>query len=300
SGLAFVVVQHLDPTYKGMIVELLQRAATIPVVQIEDGMKVEPEHVYVIPPNCDLSMLHGVLYLLEPAAPRGLRLPIDFFFRALADDQQALSIGVILSGMGSDGMLGLRAIKEKAGAVFVQTPASAKFDGMPRSAVDDGQADVVADAAELPGRILGYLQHLPTLEAPLPPRRRTPTRAGWRRCWCCCAHAPAMTSRTTRRARSTAASSAAWGCTSSPTSATMSVTCATTHRKPSSCSRNCSSVSPASSATPRSGSSCAPKSCRRCSPPIPRAPCCERGQRAVRPARRPTRSPSSSARCSRS
>ena len=164
SGLAYVVVQHLDPNYKGMIVELLQRAAAIPVAQAEDGMKVEPDHVYVIPPNCDLSILHGVLYLLEPAAPRGLRLPIDFFFRALADDLQARSIGVILSGMGSDGMLGLRAIKEKAGAVFVQAPASAKFDGMPRSAVDDGQADVVASATELPARIMSYLQHLPTLD----------------------------------------------------------------------------------------------------------------------------------------
>lgn len=170
SGLAFVVVQHLDPTYKGMIVELLQRATAIPVTQAEDGMQVAPDHVYVIPPNRDLSILHGVLYLLEPAAPRGLRLPIDFFFHALADDQQALSIGVILSGMGSDGMLGLRAIKEKAGAVFVQTPASAKFDGMPRSAVDDGQADVVASAAELPGCILNYIQHLPTLGTPLAPQ----------------------------------------------------------------------------------------------------------------------------------
>src|SRR5690606_730619 len=109
---------------------------------------------------------------------RGLRLPIDFFFRALADDQQALSIGVILSGMGSDGMLGLRAIKEKAGAVFVQTPASAKFDGMPRSAVDDGQADVVADAAALPGRNLGYLRHLPPLEAPLAPKEADTNQSG--------------------------------------------------------------------------------------------------------------------------
>ena len=178
TGLAYVVVQHLDPTHKGMIVELLQRATTLPVTQVEDGVRVAPDHVYVIPPNRDLSILHGALYLLEPAAPRGLRLPIDFFFRALADDQQALSIGVILSGMGSDGMLGLRAIKEKAGAVFVQTPASAKFDGMPRSAVDDGQADVVADAAELPGRILGYLQHLPTLDAPLAPKATDTNQSG--------------------------------------------------------------------------------------------------------------------------
>jgi two-component system CheB/CheR fusion protein len=169
-GLAFVVVQHLDPTYKGMIVELLQRSTAMPVAQIADGMKIEPDHVYVIPPNRDVSVLHGVLYLLEPTAPRGLRLPIDYFLHSLADDQQERSIGVILSGMGSDGTLGLRAIKEKAGAVFVQTPASAKFDGMPRSAIEAGLADVVATAEELPGRILSYLQHLPTLASPPGPK----------------------------------------------------------------------------------------------------------------------------------
>jgi two-component system, chemotaxis family, CheB/CheR fusion protein len=146
SGMAFVIVQHLDPTHKGIMVELLQRATRMPVVQVRDRQKVAPDRVYVIPPNKDMSILHGVLHLLEPAAPRGLRLPIDFFFRSLADDCQARSIGVILSGMGSDGTLGLRAIKEKAGVVFVQAPASAKFDGMPRSAIDAGLADVVAPA----------------------------------------------------------------------------------------------------------------------------------------------------------
>src|ERR1700692_96891 len=134
-GLGFVVVQHLDPTHKGILVELLQRNTPMQVVQIKDRMKIEPDHVYVIPPNKDLSILHGVLHLLAPAAPRGLRLPIDFFFRSLAADRQERSIGAILSGMGSDGTLGLRAIKEKAGAVFVQTPASAKFDSMPRMAI---------------------------------------------------------------------------------------------------------------------------------------------------------------------
>ena len=145
-GLTFVVVQHLDPTHKGIMVELLQRATAMQVLQIKDRMKVVPDRVYVIPPNHDLSILHDVLHLLEPAAPRGLRLPIDFFLRALAADQQERSIGVILSGMGSDGTLGLCAIKEKAGAVFVQTPASAKFDSMPGSAVDAGLADVAAPA----------------------------------------------------------------------------------------------------------------------------------------------------------
>ncbi|MDD5723857.1 MAG: chemotaxis protein CheB [Syntrophales bacterium] len=166
SGMAFVIVQHLDPTHKGIMAELLQRSTPMPVVQIRDRMKVEPECVYIIPPNRDLSLLHGVLHLLDPEAPRGLRLPIDFFFRSLADDLQDKSIGVILSGMGSDGTLGLRAMKEKAGVVFVQEPASAKFDSMPRSAIDAGLADVVAPAGELPGRIIAYLRHDPFIDRP--------------------------------------------------------------------------------------------------------------------------------------
>ena len=165
SGLAFVVVQHLDPTHRGIMVELLQRCTPLPVRQITDRMTVEPDHVYVIPPNRDLSILHGVLYLLEPAAPRGLRLPIDFFLRSLAADRQQRSIGVILSGMGSDGTLGLRAIKEVAGAVFVQSPASAKFDGMPRSAIGTGLADRVAAAEDLAGQIVAYLRHVPLFTA---------------------------------------------------------------------------------------------------------------------------------------
>lgn len=164
-GMAFVVVQHLDPTHKGILVELLQRATSMPVAQITDRMKVKPDHVYVIPPNRDLSLLHGVLHLLEPDQPRGLRLPIDSFLRSLAEDQQEQSIGVILSGMGSDGTLGLRSIKEKAGAVFVQALASAKFDGMPRSAINAGLADIVAPAEELACRIIAYLQHIPLLIA---------------------------------------------------------------------------------------------------------------------------------------
>ena len=164
SGVAFVIVQHLDPTHKGIMAELLQRATPMSVAQIKDRMKVKPDCVYVIPPNRDLSILHRVLHLLDPTAPRGLRLPIDFFFRSLADDLQDKSIGVILSGMGSDGTLGLRAMKEKAGVVFVQALASAKFDGMPRSAIDSGLADVVAPVEELPGRIMAYLKHVPLID----------------------------------------------------------------------------------------------------------------------------------------
>jgi chemotaxis methyl-accepting protein methylase len=161
SGMAFIIVQHLDPDYKGFMPELLQRITRMAVYQVTDNMEVRPDCVYVIPPNKDLSLLHGNLYLLAPVKPRGMRLPIDFFFRSLAEDLQGKSIGVILSGMGSDGTLGLRAIKEKAGLVVVQDPASAKFDGMPRSAIDAGLADIVAPAEVLPEKIGKYLSHVP-------------------------------------------------------------------------------------------------------------------------------------------
>jgi two-component system CheB/CheR fusion protein len=163
SGMAFVIVQHLDPTRKGIMPQLLQRATSMRVVQVKDRTRVEPDGVYVIPPNKDMTILHGVLHLLEPVMARGLRLPIDFFLRSLAQDQREHSIGVILSGMGSDGTLGLRAIKEKAGVALVQEPATAKFDSMPRSAIDAGLADIVAPVEELPGKILAYLQRTPLI-----------------------------------------------------------------------------------------------------------------------------------------
>src|ERR1035438_1686656 len=121
SGMAFVIVQHLDPTHKGVMPELLQRATSMKVIQVKDRTKVRPDCVYVIPPNKDMSILHGVLHLFEPVAPRGLRLPIDYFLRSLAQDQEGRSIGVILSGMGYDGTLGLRGLQEKAGAVLVRS-----------------------------------------------------------------------------------------------------------------------------------------------------------------------------------
>ena len=129
TGMAFVLVQHLEPTHKGMMPELLGRKTKMQVVQVQDGMQVQPNCVYVIPPNADLAILHGKLQVLEPAAPRGLRTPIDFFFRHLAADQKEKAIGIILSGMGSDGALGLRAIKEHLGLVMVQDPASANHIG---------------------------------------------------------------------------------------------------------------------------------------------------------------------------
>ena len=163
SGMAFVIVQHLDPTHQGIMPELLQRSTKMTVVQVKDRMKVEPNRVYVIPPNKDMSLLHGVLHLFVPASPRGLRLPIDFFFRSLAADQQERSIGLILSGMGTDGTLGIKAIKDVSGLVLVQNPEEAKFDGMPRSAIDTALVDVVALASELCGRIIACLDRAPQL-----------------------------------------------------------------------------------------------------------------------------------------
>ena len=159
NNAAFVVIQHLDPTKQALLAELLQRITPMPVVQAGDSMKVKPNCVYVIPPNKDLSILHGKLYLLDPAAPRGLRLPIDFFFQSLADDRHEQAVAVILSGMGSDGTLGLRAIKKNGGLTLVQTPESAKFDAMPLSAINAGLADIVATPQELWNRILSYLNH---------------------------------------------------------------------------------------------------------------------------------------------
>jgi two-component system, chemotaxis family, CheB/CheR fusion protein len=166
SGMAYVVVQHLDPTHSGMLVELLRRASPLSIEEVTDGVLVEPDHVYVIPPNKDLSLSRGKLYLFPQPGPPGVHLSIDFFFRSLADDLQERSVGVILSGMGSDGTLGLRAIKEKAGACFVQALSSAKFEGMPGSAIAAGLADVVAPVEELPSRILEYLHHAPHINRP--------------------------------------------------------------------------------------------------------------------------------------
>lgn len=163
SGMAFVIVQHLDPTHAGILPELLQRVTVLQVLQVRDRMRVKANSVYVIPPNKDLSILHGVLHLFEPTVRRGLRLPIDFFLRSLAEDRQDKSAGVILSGMGSDGTMGLRAIREKAGVVLVQDPACAKFDSMPRSAIDAGLADLVAPAEDLPGKIVEYFRNAHTI-----------------------------------------------------------------------------------------------------------------------------------------
>lgn len=158
-GMAFVIIQHLSPTHVGNLPELLQRSTTMKVTQVDSTTKVQPDHVYVIPPNKDMSISKRTLCLHDPEAEtkHGLRLPIDFFFHSLAEDAAEQSIGVILSGMGSDGCKGLAAIKEQGGLTLAQEPSSAKFDSMPKSAIDAGLVDIVASAEELPARIIDFL-----------------------------------------------------------------------------------------------------------------------------------------------
>ncbi|HSM69015.1 MAG TPA: chemotaxis protein CheB, partial [Xanthomonadales bacterium] len=130
SGMAYVVVQHLDPTQKALLAELLQRATAMAVHEAEHEMQVEPDCVYVIPPNSELSVVHGKLNLATPDAPRGLRLPINVLFSSLARDQGERSVAVVLSGMGAEGTLGLQAIKAVGGLTALQQPDTAQFDAM--------------------------------------------------------------------------------------------------------------------------------------------------------------------------
>ncbi|MDF1570146.1 MAG: chemotaxis protein CheB [Bacteroidales bacterium] len=167
SNMAYVIIQHLDPTQKGMLPELLQRVSGMKVFLVEDRMIVKPDCVYVIPPNKSMSIYKGALHLFEPVEARGLRLPVDFFLRSLADDQTEYAVGIILSGMGSDGSSGIRAIKEKNGIVLVQEPETARFDSMPRNAIDSGLVDIVAPPDKLPFELINFLKHLPVVKSNL-------------------------------------------------------------------------------------------------------------------------------------
>ena len=159
SGIAFVVVQHLDPTAHSSMPEILSRFTKMPAKVVSNGLKVEPNSIYLIPPNKSMSIQAGALYLEEPVHPPGLKLPIDFFFRSLAKEKGPDAVCVILSGTGSDGTLGLRAIKEGQGTVLVQDPESAKYDGMPRSAIDTGLADFVLKPDKMPEKIIQFHKH---------------------------------------------------------------------------------------------------------------------------------------------
>jgi len=156
SGMAFVIVQHLDPTHKSILGDLVTRYTRMNVVAVEDGMHVSPNWVYIIPPDRDMAVLGGRLHLMAPEAPRGQRHPINFFFRSLAQDQRDRAIGVVLSGTGTDGTLGLRSIKGEGGTLLVEEPGTAKYDGMPRSAIATGLVDFVLPAEKIPGQLMAF------------------------------------------------------------------------------------------------------------------------------------------------
>ena len=156
SGMAFIVVTHLDPNHVSIMPELIQKSTRMKLFQAEDGMVVEPDHVYVAPANRDLALLHGIIQLIEPLEPHGFRLPIDFFFKSLSADLGEKAICIILSGMASDGTEGLKVVKSELGMVMVQDPLSAKFDGMPSSAIKTGLADYILPPEDMPGRLMKY------------------------------------------------------------------------------------------------------------------------------------------------
>jgi two-component system CheB/CheR fusion protein len=156
SGMAFIIVSHLDPKHISIMPELIQKSTKMKLFQAEDGMVVKPNHVYVTPPNRDLALLHGAIQLIEPTEPHGFRLPIDFFFKSLSADLGEKAVCIILSGMASDGTAGLKTVKSELGMVMVQDPKSAKFDGMPTSAIQTGLADYILPPEEMPEQLIKY------------------------------------------------------------------------------------------------------------------------------------------------
>jgi len=158
-GMAFVLVQHLAPDHKSILTDLIRRYTRMQVFEVEDGMVVRPNCIYIIPPNRGMAFFNGTLQLMEPSMPRGQRLPIDFFFCSLAQDQHERAICIVLSGTGSDGTLGVRAIKGEGGMVMAQNPATTEYDGMPRSAIGTGLVDYELPPAEMPAQLIAYVAH---------------------------------------------------------------------------------------------------------------------------------------------
>ena len=159
SGMAYVLIQHLDPTHESLMVDLLGRYTAMKVVQILNNMPVEPDRIHIIPPNTSVTIKNGVLLLSKPVERRGLRLPVDYFLEALAEDQRENAIGIILSGTGSDGTLGIKEIKAYGGLVVVQDPETAQYDGMPRSAISTGLVDYVLPVEQISSALVSYIKH---------------------------------------------------------------------------------------------------------------------------------------------
>ncbi len=158
TGMAFIVVQHLSPDHKSLMVELLSKRTRMRVKRAENNELIAADTIYLIPPKRNLTIFHGRI-LLQEQQGHGINLPIDIFLRSLAEDQEDRAVGIILSGTGSDGVHGIRAIKEAGGLVMVQDPATAKFDGMPNSAIGTGVADFVLDPRDMARTLGNYGKH---------------------------------------------------------------------------------------------------------------------------------------------
>jgi two-component system CheB/CheR fusion protein len=168
NGMAFVVVSHQHAGHVSLLPSLLRRCTAMSVVEATDGMEVEVNRVYLAPGGTNLAILHGTLHLMEPASQERVPLPIDYFLRSLAEDRKQGAIGIVLSGTGTDGTLGLRAIKAESGMTIAQEPQSAKYQGMPRSAITAGVVDVVQPADRMSESLLGYARNLTRPTLPLP------------------------------------------------------------------------------------------------------------------------------------
>ena len=156
NGMAFILVQHLDPTHESLMPELLSHHTSMTVMQATDGMPLEPNHLYIIPPGSYLSVSKGALHLSKPEAPHGARLPFDYLLHSLAEEYGERAICLVLSGTGADGSLGLKTVKEKGGLVIAQEPTEAAFDGMPRSAILTGAVDLVLLLASIPDTLVKF------------------------------------------------------------------------------------------------------------------------------------------------
>ncbi len=166
SRMAYVVILHLSPEHESKLPEILQVSARIPVSQVNEPVKIEPNHVYVIPPNKSLSMKGGILTLSEIHRIEERRAPVDIFFRALAEMKESRAVCVILSGTGANGSMGLKRIKEFGGLTIVQNPKEAEYDDMPRNAIATGLVDQVLSVADMPERIAAYAKHLTVVRIP--------------------------------------------------------------------------------------------------------------------------------------
>jgi two-component system CheB/CheR fusion protein len=159
SGMAIVIIMHLDPLHKSQLSQVIQRYTAMPVIETTDGVAIEPNHVYIIPANKDMGIHNRRLLLLTASRPRGLRQPIDYFFQSLANDQWNRAVAIVFSGMGADGETGIRMIKENLGLTIAQDPDTAEYSSMPLAAIGTNQVDYVLAPEEMPLKIIQYLSH---------------------------------------------------------------------------------------------------------------------------------------------